>query len=56
MWKSYGRAIDAGASLTRRWGEPDDVNSVVAALATGQLPFCTGTTIPVGGGLHVHRM
>ena len=56
MWESYGRAIDAGASLTRRWGEPDDVGSVVAALATGQLPFCTGTTIPVGGGLHVHRM
>lgn len=56
VWDTYGRAIDAGASLTRRWGTPDDIGSVVAALTTGQLPFCTGTTIPVGGGLHVHRL
>jgi len=56
VWDSYGRAIEAGASLTRRWGTPDDIGGVVAALATGQLPFCTGAAIPVGGGLHVHRL
>ena len=53
---SYGAAIEAGMSLTRRWGLPEDVAAVAAALATGQLPFITGTTLPVGGGLHVHRL
>jgi len=56
VWESYGKLIDAGASLTRRWGEAQDVGKVVAALATGAMPFCTGATVPVGGGLHVHRL
>jgi NAD(P)-dependent dehydrogenase (short-subunit alcohol dehydrogenase family) len=54
--ESYGRAIEAGASLTRRWGKPEEVGEVVSALATGLLPFCTGAMVPVGGGLHVHRL
>lgn len=54
--ESYGRVIEDGASLIRRWGEPEDVGQVVSALASGSLPFCTGSTIPVGGGLHVHRL
>lgn len=56
VWESYGRVIEAGASLTRRWGEPREVGAVVSVLATGSLPFCTGTMVPVGGGLHVHRL
>ncbi|SDS47534.1 3-ketoacyl-ACP reductase [Bradyrhizobium canariense] len=54
--ESYGHVIKAGASLIRRWGEPEEVGQVVSALATGLLPFCTGTMVPVGGGLHVHRL
>lgn len=56
VWESYGKSIEAGMSITRRWGEADDVGQVVAALAVGTLPFCTGATVPVGGGLHVHRL
>lgn len=56
VWETYGDAIKAGKSVTRRWGEPEDVGRVVAALSTGALGFCTGSTIPVGGGLHVHRL
>lgn len=56
VWESYGRIIDAGASLTRRWGEAHEVGAAVAVLASGGLPFCTGTTVPVGGGLHVQRL
>lgn len=56
VWETYGAAIEAGASLTRRWGTPDDVAQVATALATGALPFTTGTMVPVGGGLHVHRL
>ncbi len=56
VWETYGTAIAAGASLIRRWGTPDDVAQVATALATGALPFSTGTMVPVGGGLHVHRL
>lgn len=56
VWERYGQAIEQGASLTRRWGTPEDVGAVVAALACGRLPFTTGSAIPVGGGLHVHRL
>jgi NAD(P)-dependent dehydrogenase (short-subunit alcohol dehydrogenase family) len=56
VWETYGKAIAAGASLTRRWGEAEDVGQAIASLATGALPFSTGTMVPVGGGLHVHRL
>jgi NAD(P)-dependent dehydrogenase (short-subunit alcohol dehydrogenase family) len=56
VWDSYGDAIKSGVSLTRRWGESEDVGQVIGALASGALPFCTGTVVPVGGGLHVHRL
>lgn len=56
VWDTYGAAIAAGASLTRRWGMPEDVAEVATALATGLLPFTTGTMVPVGGGLHIHRL
>lgn len=56
VWDSYGRVIEAGASLVRRWGEASEVGATVAALSTGAFPFCTGMTVPVGGGLHVHRL
>lgn len=53
---SYGQAIDAGLSPYRRWGEAGEVGAVISALASGLLPFSTGTMIPVGGGLHIHRL
>lgn len=56
VWDSYGEQIEKGVSLTRRWGQPDDVGRTICSLATGMLPFTTGTTVPVGGGLHVHRL
>jgi NAD(P)-dependent dehydrogenase (short-subunit alcohol dehydrogenase family) len=56
VWAKVDEAIEAGASLTRRWGTPEDVATVIASVATGKLPFTTAATIPVGGGLHVHRL
>lgn len=56
VWAKYDQAIQEGASLTRRWGTPEDVATVITSIATGKLPFTTATTIPVGGGLHVHRL
>ena len=56
VWAKYEQAIQEGASLTPRWGTPEDVATVITSIATGKLPFTTATTIPVGGGLHLHRL
>ena len=56
VWAKVEQAIQEGASLTRRWGTPEDVATVIASVATGKLPFTTASAIPVGGGLHVHRL
>jgi 3-oxoacyl-[acyl-carrier protein] reductase len=52
----YDALIGAGGVPQRRWGMPEDVGRVVAALAGGALPFATGDAIHVDGGLHVARL
>ena len=52
----YDRLIDDGIVPERRWGEPEDIGSIVAALAGGALPFATGTVIDAGGGLAIPRL
>lgn len=47
--------IQGGLSPINRWGQPHDVGETVAALASGALPFCTGETLHVDGGLHIPR-
>jgi NAD(P)-dependent dehydrogenase (short-subunit alcohol dehydrogenase family) len=54
--EKYDRLIAEGLSPIRRWGQPEDVARVVATLATGGLPFCTGQTVYVDGGFHVRRL
>lgn len=54
--EKYDRLIAEGLSPIRRWGQPEDVARVVATLATGGLPFCTGQTVYVDGGYHVRRL
>jgi NAD(P)-dependent dehydrogenase (short-subunit alcohol dehydrogenase family) len=52
---NYDRAIDDGLTATSRWGTPDDVAEVVAAMATGKLPYTVGLAVPVDGGLLMPR-
>ena len=52
----YDRRIADGLVPERRWGQPDDVGRVVAALVRGDLPYATGTVIHVDGGLSVPRL
>ena len=52
----YDRRIADGLVPERRWGQPDDVGRVVAALVRGDLPYATGTIIHVDGGLSVPRL
>ncbi len=52
----YDAAIRDGLTPARRWGEAADVAKVVAALASGQFGFSTGSVINVDGGLSLARL
>jgi NAD(P)-dependent dehydrogenase (short-subunit alcohol dehydrogenase family) len=52
----YDALIAGGISPIARWGEPGDVGATVAALAGGRLPFSTGQSLNVDGGLHIHAI
>ena len=52
----YDALIEAGGIPMGRWGEAEDVARVIATLASGGLPYSTGLTIEVAGGLQLHRI
>lgn len=52
----YDALIASGLVPQQRWGEPDDVGRVVAALARGDAPYSTGAVIVVDGGLTIPRL
>jgi NAD(P)-dependent dehydrogenase (short-subunit alcohol dehydrogenase family) len=56
VWERYGPRIDNGLIPFRRWGETNEVGLTVASLASGRLPFCTGTIVNVDGGLHIQQL
>jgi 3-oxoacyl-[acyl-carrier protein] reductase len=53
---AYDTRIAEGLVPERRWGSPDDVGRVVAALLRGDLPYATGTVVHVDGGLSLPRL
>jgi 3-oxoacyl-[acyl-carrier protein] reductase len=54
--EKYDRLIDEGLIPQGRWGEPEDVGRVVAALARGDAAYSTGAVITVDGGLTIPRL
>ena len=52
----YDDRITGGLIPEHRWGQPDDIGRVVAALVRGDLPYSTGSVINVDGGLSVPRL
>jgi NAD(P)-dependent dehydrogenase (short-subunit alcohol dehydrogenase family) len=54
--EKYEALIEAGLTLDRRFGTPEDVAAVVAALANGDIPYSTGQVITVDGGLNIARL
>ena len=54
--RNIDRLIASGRLPTARWGQPEDVAAVVAAIARGELDYSTGSTIEVGGGLGLQRL
>lgn len=53
---AYDRRIAEGLVPQGRWGEPEDVGRVVAALARGDLAYSTGAVLTVDGGFSVPRL
>lgn len=54
--KKYDDLIDRGLCVQKRWGLPEDVGKVAAAMATGLLPYSTGQVVLVDGGLTLQRL
>jgi len=54
--ETYDRRIADGLVPQGRWGEPEDVGRVVAALARGDAAYSTGAVIMVDGGFSVPRL
>ena len=52
----YDQRIADGLVPMKRWGYPEDVARAVAALATGQLGFSTGSVVNVDGALSIPRL
>lgn len=52
----YTGRIEGGLVPAGRWGEPPDIGQVVVPLATGQMQFANGASIPVDGGLSISRL
>jgi 3-oxoacyl-[acyl-carrier protein] reductase len=53
---TYDQRIAAGLIPDARWGTPEDVGRAVAALLRGDVPYATGTTIHIDGGLSIPRL
>lgn len=54
--EKYDRLFEQGLSIQKRWGLPEDVGKVAAAMATGMLPYSTGQVVIVDGGMTVQRL
>jgi len=54
--EAYDKRIAEGLVPERRWGTPEDVGRIVAALLRGDAPYATGSVIHVDGGLSMPRL
>jgi len=54
--EKYDALISDGLLLESRWGTPEDVGRTAAALASGDIPYATGTVIRVDGGMNIQRL
>jgi len=54
--EAYDQRIADGLIPSGRWGTPEDVGKMVAALLAGDVPYATGSVIHVDGGLAVPRL
>ncbi|HMG89552.1 MAG TPA: 3-ketoacyl-ACP reductase [Chryseolinea sp.] len=54
--EKYDKLINDGLFIERRWGTPEDIGRIVAALARGDIPYSTGQVIQADGGMGIRRL
>lgn len=54
--EKYDTLFEQGLSIQKRWGLPEDIGKVAAAMATGMMPYSTGQVVLVDGGMTVQRL
>lgn len=54
--EKYDGLIANGLCVQERWGVPEDVGKVAAAMAIGSMPYSTGQVVMVDGGLTIARL
>jgi len=54
--EKYDKLISEGLTLEKRWGKPEDIGKIVAALSRGDIPYATGQVISPDGGMGVRRL
>ncbi|QQE12539.1 3-ketoacyl-ACP reductase [Planctomycetota bacterium] len=54
--EKYDAMFENGLTLQKRWGTPEDVGKVAAAMVRGDMPYATGQVVTVDGGLMMHRL
>ncbi|MBT3385057.1 MAG: 3-ketoacyl-ACP reductase [Prolixibacteraceae bacterium] len=54
--EKYDKLFEEGLNIQKRWGLPEDVGKVAAAMATGMMPYSTGQVVLVDGGMTVQRL
>ncbi|HEX2986589.1 MAG TPA: SDR family oxidoreductase, partial [Chloroflexota bacterium] len=52
----YSKLIGEGLTVQNRWGTPEDIGKVVAAMVRGDLAYSTGQVVRVDGGLQIGRL
>jgi 3-oxoacyl-[acyl-carrier protein] reductase len=54
--QKYDNLISNGLTLEKRWGTPEDIGKIVAAIVKGDIPYSTGQVFNVDGGMGVRRL
>jgi 3-oxoacyl-[acyl-carrier protein] reductase len=54
--EKYDKLFQDGLAIQQRWGMPEDVGKVAAAMAAGNMPYSTGQVVMVDGGMTIQRL
>lgn len=54
--EKYDKKIADGLIPEGRWGQPEDIAKAVTTLASGDIPYSTGTIIEISGGMNIRHL
>ena len=54
--EKYDNLFKLGLAVQQRWGIPEDVGKVAAAMCLGNMPYSTGQVVMVDGGMTIQRL